>query len=911
MAGDRDAANAARGDGILTEPIRVGHYELLEPIGEGGMGIVYRARDPRLERIVAIKFLSGAASLDSGRRARFLREARAEAALAHPNIATVLDVGETEIDLPQVAPTSGGWGEPKPARLPYLVLEYVPGSDLRTRLHKGALPPVEALRIGRQIAAGLAAAHAAGIVHRDLKPANVRLTPEGLVKILDFGLARFLESRAPSADEVTALATREGVVLGTLPYMAPEQAAGQPADARADLFAFGVMLYEMVTGKRPFRGETTMALLRAVLSDPPEQLDPGAVGCSPRYAALVDRLLAKEPADRPASARDVLHALDEMARDHEQQRTSVSRISALSLELSRAVERGRRSPRAALVVGTLLGLFVAAGLLVLPRWRNAPPSSATAPAVSLQQLAVLPFANATGDPQLDYVAEGLGSSIVGQLAAVPGMSVAGQSETRKYRHGPASAREVARELGVGAVLEATLREDVRGMVLDATITDGSTGRVIWSRAFVAPVEALPRLAAQLTESAAAALSVPLSPADRERLARDPTGSAVAFDFYLRARSALDDLEDPQSSRIAAGLFERATELDPEFALAHAGAAQALTGAWGQERDSALLERAERHARRGFALDRRLPETALAVARLDILAGRPRDAIGLLEPFAAGGRAADEVHELLAEAWETAGDTAKAEEHLLAAVAARPAFWQHWNSLGAARTRAGNYSGARKAFERAADLAPAGATMPAENLAALLYFEDKIDSALVAYEAISSPFAEATSASNLGTLYFFKGRFAEAERSYRQAIRLAPRDARWRRNLADTLFRLGRTEEARTQYAQALRLVDEQLAVAPGDTDLKVQRVLYLARAGRCTEALAAADALESELSRSAQLLHDLARAPALCDRPQQAIERLRAAVALGFTASTLASEDELGALRGLPEFDALVGNSRP
>jgi eukaryotic-like serine/threonine-protein kinase len=906
MKPNRDAASAGRRGRSVTEPIRVGHYELLEPIGEGGMGIVYRARDPRLERIVAIKFLAGAASLDPGRRARFLREARAEAALAHPNIATVLDVGETEIDLPQVAPTSGGWGEPVLPRLPYLVLEYVPGSDLRTRLRKGALPPVEALRIARQIAAGLAAAHAAGIVHRDLKPGNVRLTPEGLVKILDFGLARFLDPQSPSADEATELATREGVVLGTLPYMAPEQAAGQPVDARADLFALGVMLFEMVAGKRPFRGETTMALLRAVLSDPAEELDPAAVGCSPRYAALVDRLLAKEPGDRPGSAREVLSALDEIARDHEQQRTSVGRMSSLSLEISRAVARGRRSPRAMLVAGALLGLVVAAGLFVLPRLRSAPAVPAAAPAVSLQQLAVLPFANATGDPELDYVAEGLGSAIVGQLAAVPGMSVAGQSETRKYRHGSASAREVARELGVGAVLEATLREDVRSMVLDATITDGSTGRVIWSRAFVSPLDELPRLSAQLTESATAALSVPLSVADRERLARDPTGSAVAFDFYLRARAALDDLEDPQSSRIAAGLFERAAQLDPQFALAYAGAAQALVQAWQQERDPGLLARAEERAQRALELDDKLPESRLATADIMILRSRPEEAVRLLEPLAAGDRATDQVHLALSAAWKAAGDAEKSEAHMLSAIAARPGSWTVWNRLGGMRTETGDYRGARQAFERAADLAPPGTKTVAENLAALLLYEGKQADALAAYEAIPGPLTGATSASNLATLYFFNGRYTDAERLFRDAVRLEPRVARWRRNLADTLLRIGKTEEARDEYAQALRLVEEQLAVAPGDSDLKVQRVLYLARADRCAEALAAADALESELARSAQLLHDLARAPALCDRPQQAIERLRAAVSLGFTAASLATEDELATLRGRRDFEALV-----
>jgi tetratricopeptide (TPR) repeat protein len=893
----------------VSKPVRVGHYELLEPIGEGGMGIVYRARDPRLGRVVAIKFLAGAASLDPGRRARFLREARAEAALSHPSIATVLDVGESELDHPHLTPTSGGWGETPPPRIPYLVLEYVPGTDLRTRLRQGPLPPVEAVQVARQIAAGLAAAHAAGIVHRDLKPANIRRTPDGLIKILDFGLARFVASSSPTADGATEMTTREGVVLGTVPYMAPEQAAGMPVDARGDLFALGVILFELVTGRVPFRGDSTMALLRAVLNDAPERLNSAAIGCPARYAALVDRLLAKRPEERPDSAGEVLRELEEIARDAEAQRTSVSRVSQLSYELSRAVAAGRKSPRVALIVGVVLGVGVAAGLLFWPRLRGAP--GADAEPVALQQLAVLPFANATGDAGLDYIAEGLSSALVGQLAAVPGLSVAGQSETRRYRDGNASARDVARDLGVGSVLEATLRRDSAGLALDTAITDGATGRVFWSRAFAGPQEGLAEISAQLAAAATEALSVPLSPDDRDRLARDPTGSAVAFDFYLRGRSALNDLDDPQSHRIAAGLFERAADLDPQFALAHAGAAYALTLAWDQEREPELLVRAERAARAALEIDGDLAESRLAVASLALLRGRPREAIEMLEPLATGGREVDRIHRILSEAWEAEGDAERGESHLLASVSARPAYWLPWNTLGEFRTRQGNLAGARTAFERAATLAPANITTPAENLAALLFFEGKHEEALAAYEAIGKPMSGASSASNLGALYFFNGRFADAEREFRRAVRLAPREAIWRRNLADALMRLGRPDEARAEYEQAVRLADAQLAVTPLDADLRVQRTLYLARAGRCAEALAAADELARELSPSPMVLRGLARPAALCSDPSQAMARLRQAVELGFPAAALADEDELAALRGRPEFEALVAAGRP
>jgi Flp pilus assembly protein TadD len=290
--------------------------------------------------------------------------------------------------------------------------------------------------------------------------------------------------------------------------------------------------------------------------------------------------------------------------------------------------------------------------------------------------------------------------------------------------------------------------------------------------------------------------------------------------------------------------------------------------------------------------------------------RPREAIDLLEPLSTGGREVDRIHRILAEAWEAEGDAERGESHLLASVSARPAYWVPWNTLGEFRSRQGNLAGARTAFERAATLAPANITTPAENLATLLFFEGKNEAALAAYEAIGKPMSGASSASNLGALYFFNGRFSDAEREFRRAVRLAPREAIWRRNLADALMRVGRGGEAHAEYEEAVRLADAQLAVTPADANLRVQRTLYLARAGRCPEALAAADELARELSPNPTVLHGLARPAALCANPAEAMARLRQAVDLGFPPAAFADEDELAALRGTAEFEALIAADR-
>ncbi len=730
-------------------PARVGPYELLEPLGEGGMGRVYRARDTRLGRIVALKFIRTQPG-DRHRQLRFLREATVEAALSHPNIATILDVGEAEIDHPEISPPSDQ-GDKGP--VPYLVLEFVPGQDLASLAHDGPLSVGELLRIGRQIAAGLHSAHSAGVIHRDLKPANIRVTPAGLVKILDFGLARFEPGAGPTSDALHEFATTEGSVVGTVPYLAPEQAAGQPIDARADLFSLGVLLYEMASGHLPFHGANAMERLRAVLRDDPPPLGQVAPQVPERLVRLVHRLLEKDPAARPQSAREVELEIDAIARNLSEGETSID-LPASAGE--------RRAP-----------------------------------------------------------------SAISRL-----------STTRRWI--------------LGAV------------------------------------------AALVLLSAAAAYLF-----DRQSLA--------AAERLVAEGRAAEELPDPQAHRIAAETFERATKLRPGLVSAWAALSHALTLAYVEERKPELLDRAESAAARAVELGPRSVDAVLARARITRLRGDARSAIRTLSALLERGEGVDRIERELAKAWEQVGDGAQAEQHLLAAVAAKGDEWGHWNALGDFRFQAGNYPGARAAFEKAASCAPAGVTTPAENLASVLFAEGKYTEALAAFEAIPGHLAGPQSASNRGTIYFFVGRFAEAERDYRDAIRMAPREPVYHRNLADTLLRLGRTSEARTEYAIALKWVENLLIETPNDPDLRLQRTLFLARAGYCDLAKRVALEIETQLPVNANTAHALARPFALCGEPGEAMARLRRAVTLGYPREPLQGEDELAPLRGLPEFELLIG----
>jgi serine/threonine-protein kinase len=287
-APDTAAPHPASGRGSVTEALeRIGHYKIEEKIGRGGMGIVYRAEDEKLKRIVALKVLPRDFDEDDHRRKRFLREARVAAAIAHPNVATIHEVGEAD------------------GRI-YIAMELAAGTTLRARLEKGALSVAETLRIGKDIARGVGKAHARGIAHRDLKPDNVMVSPDGAVKVLDFGLAKPMDDPKPE-EQVTV--TQEGRIVGTPGYMSPEQATGRTVDVRTDVFALGVILYEMVTGTRPFKGQTSMDALIATSRDayvPASKL----AKIPPSLDQLIKKCLEKEPSDRPASATEVLTALD-------------------------------------------------------------------------------------------------------------------------------------------------------------------------------------------------------------------------------------------------------------------------------------------------------------------------------------------------------------------------------------------------------------------------------------------------------------------------------------------------------------------------------------------------------------------------------------------------------------------------
>ena len=556
----------------------LGPYVVLEPIGAGGMGEVYRARDPRLARDVAIKILSNLSGADA--LLRFEREARATAALAHPNILTIFDVGVHD-------------------DLPFLVTEILDGQTLRARLTAGPLQSTVAVELGMQLLRGVAAAHALRIVHRDLKPENIFVSRDGTLKILDFGLAK-LKLETAAGHEVTLDVSTEGKLVGTPAYMAPEQIRGEPADERADLFAAGAILYEMLSGQSPFRRDNWVETLAAILHESPAPL---AAPIPPGLERLILHCLEKDRSARFQSARDVSFALESLQGDW-------SGRSDPNLR--------NRNEAAALGLGAHASMPEG-----LQRSMPERPHTSLTERTPGPSIAVLPFVDMSPTRDQDYLCDGIAEELINSLAHIQGLRVASRSSSFQFRTTAVDIRAVGARLGVATVMEGGVRKMGEQLRVTVQLVDVANGYQLWSQRFDRQLEDVFAIQDEIAESVATMLRGLLSHQEKEAIRR-PEAVVEAYEYVLRGRQLVHRFQRA-TLEAARRMFERAIEIDANYALAHTGLAEvhAWVYEWwgGDATDFAAAERAsqkalelapnlpEAHAARGFvlSLDRRYAE----------------------------------------------------------------------------------------------------------------------------------------------------------------------------------------------------------------------------------------------------------------------------------------------------------------
>jgi serine/threonine-protein kinase len=555
----------------LTPGTRLGSYEILSPLGAGGMGEVYRARDHRLDRDVAIKVLPAEFAGDAEALRRFEREAKAVAALSHPNILAIHDFGKNDA-------------------MCFTVMELLEGETLRERLKRAALPWRKAAEIAASIADALTCAHTKGIVHRDLKPENIFLTADGIVKVLDFGIAQ-VARRGPRPEpavsgdaETQVVHTAPGIVVGTIGYMSPEQLRGEMVDGRSDIFSLGCLLYEMVSGQKAFARKTAAESITAVLKENPPQLVGSGKQVPPDVDRIITHCLEKRPEERFQSVRDLAFAL----------RT----ISSTTGVFQPVREVPRPWFRTALWIAGALTVLLC-GLL---GWLWTMRSS------SLRSVAVLPFVNVGGDPTTDYLSDGITESIINNLSQLPNIAVMSRNAVFRYKRPDVDPQTAGKQLHVQAVLTGRVRHRGEDLFVSAELVETRTNRQVWGDQYSRKLTDVMAIQEQISRQISERLSIRLSGEDRKKLSKRPTENSEAYGLYLKGRYEWNK-QTLDGMQTGIDFFQEAITKDPHYALAYAGLsdAYALLADYSVLPAKEVMPRAKTAALKALELDDTIAE----------------------------------------------------------------------------------------------------------------------------------------------------------------------------------------------------------------------------------------------------------------------------------------------------------------
>ena len=802
------------------------HYRVITQLGAGGMGEVYLALDTKLDREVALKVVPERFASDPKRLARFEREAKAIAALNHPNIVTIHSIEEDQ-------------------NVHFLTMELVDGQSLAEIVPQGGMPLEKVVEIAESLISALVVAHERGIIHRDLKPANVMLTEDGRVKVLDFGLAKLVSdetlsetdiptSQAPTA---TVTLTAAGIVVGTVPYLSPEYLDGQVADHRTDIFSLGVVLYEMVTGLLPFRGTSGPAVMSSILRDDPEPVSELNPETPPALVRIIERCLAKDPEERYQTASDVGLELSSL--------TGESTVRPVSKRL--------RRPRSIGWPGILgvIALVVVAGLLGTwwMRHDSGISGAATDPAGLRQAafdasdwvIAVIPSRTRSAeDPELSVVNEGLVLTLttkLSQLAQSHSLQVIPASMLLEKEI--STLEKAQQELGVSLALNFDTHRLGNRIRVNAQLVDVPNRRQITADTIDGDPNDLLALEEAVTTRVLRLLRVELEPMEETLLVAGTT-DPEAYSFYLKGQGHLMDYHDLESIEAAAEMFQAALEIDPDFTQARAGLGESLWRNYEATKDLRWIDAAIAQCTQAVKLDELDAAGHVCLGLIYNGTGRHREAASELRIAKSLDPSRDVIYAGLARAYIAEGDLDLAEDTFKEAISVRPHYWAPYNWLGIFYHQQGRIDEALANFQEVVRLAP-DRYLGYANVGASHYFKGDLQEAEINFKRsleINPRYDLALS--NLGALYFFTGRYSEATDLFERAVEVNDKDFFNWGSLADAYYWGDEGEEkAAAAYRKAIDLCKDQLVVNPNDAMVLADQAYYLAMIGEREEALGA------------------------------------------------------------------------
>ncbi len=789
----------------LSANTALSHYRIVSKVGAGGMGEVYLAEDMKLNRKVALKILPADVAANRERMERFVREAKSAAALNHPHIAHVYEIGESE-------------------GRHFIAMEFIDGETLSHRIHRDRAPLSKLLKYLNQVAEGLAKAHAAGIVHRDLKPDNIMITRDDYAKVLDFGLAKLIEpektfgyKESDSSEIATAVMQQPGgqhstpgMVMGTIGYMSPEQASGRvhEIDQRSDIFSFGCILFEVVTGQKPFQGKDALDSLHKIVHAPTPQLKDVNPLAPDDLQRMVRRCLAKEPEKRYQSIKELAIEIDDLVQElkgHQESEYTSQLPSSAAASTSGAARNDHLQPYATangsnqtptykyLLTGLLILMLAVGGFLGYKYFGTTK---------QIESIAVMPFVNDSGNADVEYLSDGMTETLISSLSQLPNLNVKARSSVFRYKGKATDAKTVGRELNVQAILNGRVVQRGDQLILSLELVDVLTENAIWSQQYNRQQTDLVALQSEIARDVSSKLKLKLSGADEQMLNKTYTTSPEAYQLYLKGRFHWNKLT-PDDLHKSIGFFQQAIDKDPAFALAYVG----------------------------------LSDTYMLLGIPDVMLGviPPQESVQKARHAA---EKALEIDPMLAEAFASRAhvkwkerDWTGADEDFKRSIALNGNYSNAHRFYSIYLVCMGRSEEGLSEVKRAEELEPLSVSVKA-HVAAILYFSRRYDEAIeAAKKAVELDSSAPIAHQRLGGAYEQKGMFPEAIAEFKKAVDGSNRVQLAVSSLAHAFALAGKRDEAEkllvelnersnSQYVSSFLIAEVYVALRDKETALK-------------------------------------------------------------------------------------------
>jgi serine/threonine protein kinase/Tfp pilus assembly protein PilF len=866
----------------------VSHYRIREKIGAGGMGVVYKAEDMRLGRMVALKFLPEDSTKDPRALERFKREARTASALDHPNICTIYEIDEDK-------------GHP------FIAMQLLEGMTLRDRIGNKAVPLSTLLDWALQITDGLQAAHAKGVMHRDIKPANVFISKSGQAKILDFGLAKVTGADFASSEEMTLSATgpltHTGAAIGTVAYMSPEQTRGEALDARTDIFSFGVLLYEMATGKQAFSGPTWAVTVHAILGQAPMSLNESMPGLPQRLQEIIDKCLIKNRDLRYQTAAEVHRDLLQLKKDYE---------SGKKLKTTRTAAKWTPQRKIRLSAGAALALLLLAAGIWGPRLlrqvvsKNGTSGIASSLLPERKSLALLPIST-PDDPKLAAFGRGLLDDVgarLSQLSANHDVEVvpARTLEDKKL----ATLSDARKELGVTLGVNVSLEQANDLVRASYSVTDAKSGKNLAGDSITSPVSDLFTIEDKLTNGIAAALQIPLRSEEKQALGAHATNSSEAYQYYVQGRGYLQDPRKTENLTSAEIVLKQALKIDPNFGQAEAALGQTYWLRYDMAgKQKQWIAQAERACEKATELGNAGAEGHLCLGMVNDGTGQYEKAAEQFQQAVQLDPTNDAAYRGLAGAYQRLNQPDKAEETYKRAINLRPQYWRVYNMLGSFYFAQADYQKAATMLERATELDPDSYVAFSSLGATLLYLGRDADATQALERSIAiRPARDAYN--NLAVALFHLHRFQDSVRNFKEALQLDASDYQTWGNLGDSYYYGGDAANAADAYRKAISMAEQRLKINPREPGILGDLASYHSMLGHREQALSYLDRSLQLGQGDKELLLNAAVVYNQLHETGPALEWLGKALAAGYSRSVVATGAPFDNLHDNPRYQALL-----